>query len=380
MKKRIISLLLALVILLAASAPLPWQRTLAAGTVYFTSVNDVLCALDDETMPFWSGGNLYVPSTVFSAYDLNLSYIRDTSTQTEYLYNREKIIEFDLAKGGANNKMGTYYSANALVKGGAVYFPLAFVCSYFGLNYTIVETNWAPLVRITNENVILSDTQFVDAAATLMTSRYSAYQQSKKAPAATNPDTPAQPDDPAQNGEEKDDGGNKATAKVYLALRAERAETLAGMLDTLERYSCKATIFFDPAALSGCDDVLRRAISEGHRIGFVQKEPGTAALDRGNETLRKITGTTTRLILPAEQELTAAGYAACTPSLRGETMGTTAAGQANRLFSRIENSTGGVQVLLGGDETAAAALNNLCRKLYSGQYTVRAVNEVVCGS
>ena len=37
----------------------------AAPTVYFTAVNDYVLELSDDTMPFWSGGYLYLPSTIF---------------------------------------------------------------------------------------------------------------------------------------------------------------------------------------------------------------------------------------------------------------------------------------------------------------------------
>mgnify|MGYP000314612401 CR=1 FL=1 len=102
MKRRIWSILLALALSLSLGAPLLAARPLAAGNVYFTAVNDSLCPLNDSTMPFWSGGNLYLPSSVFSSYDLGLSYVRDTSAQTAILYSSNKVLEFDLARGGAN--------------------------------------------------------------------------------------------------------------------------------------------------------------------------------------------------------------------------------------------------------------------------------------
>ena len=41
----------------------------------------------------------------------------------------------ELARGGANNKLGTYYSASAIARHGSVYFPLSFVSSFFSFNY-----------------------------------------------------------------------------------------------------------------------------------------------------------------------------------------------------------------------------------------------------
>ena len=107
MKRRICSLLLTVAVVFSLGMPLLSARSEAAGSVYFTAVNEQLCPLNDETMPFWSGGNLYVPSTVFSSYDLDVSYVRDTSAQTAILYTSQRVLEFDLVGGGANNKTGT---------------------------------------------------------------------------------------------------------------------------------------------------------------------------------------------------------------------------------------------------------------------------------
>ena len=60
-RHRIIPRLLALLVCLALLFPLP----VSAADLYFTSVNDNLLPLMADTMPLWSGGQLYVPYTVF---------------------------------------------------------------------------------------------------------------------------------------------------------------------------------------------------------------------------------------------------------------------------------------------------------------------------
>lgn len=383
MKRRAAGFIMALIMLLTVGTPLLTARPMAADNIYFTAVNDNLCPLNDETMPFWSGGNLYVASTVFSSYDLGLSYARDTSAQTAVLYNKSKVLEFDLANGGANNTQGTYYSARAVSRGGYIFFPLAFVCSYFGLSYSLRDTSWIPLVRVCG-GAILSDSQFIDAASTLMASRYYAYRQSKNPGSSTAVDD--QPDNsgnetqnvPQQEETEQED--TKSTARVLLAIRAEGDEPLASMLNTLDRYGYQATIFFDPAALEGRDDMLRRIISSGHRIGLVQTSGGRIdPLEEGNEQIRACTGTTTRLVLSSYQSAAQnAGYAVYVPTVSAQTMGATASSRASRIFSAIERSSGTVKLLLGGDETTAEALPALCARLQQGDYTVRSVNETAC--
>lgn len=70
--KRLICLLLA-VLLLGVGAP---ERADAARTLYFTSINDMLLDLDDETMPFWANERLYIAYTAFSASDAGISASR----------------------------------------------------------------------------------------------------------------------------------------------------------------------------------------------------------------------------------------------------------------------------------------------------------------
>ena len=71
--KRFLCLLLVLLMVFSLTP----SETRAETTVYFTAVNDQLLPdLSDETMPFWSGGRLYVPSTVITGTDLGLFYSR----------------------------------------------------------------------------------------------------------------------------------------------------------------------------------------------------------------------------------------------------------------------------------------------------------------
>lgn len=381
MKKRAVGFLLSLALVLSLTGPFLVSRPQAVDSVYFTAVNENLCPLNDATMPFWSGGNLYVPSTVFSSYDLGISYARDTSSQTALLYTGSKTLEFDLANGGANNTAGIYYSARAVTRQGYICFPLAFVSSYFGLSYSIQETPYVPLVRV-RSSPGLSDSQFIDAASTLMASRYNAYLQSKKTPTTKPNSNPgSESSQPAVVPPGTEETEIKNTTQVLLAVRAGEDEALTAMLNTLDRYGYKATFFFAPDALTGRDDLLRRIVSSGHRLGLIQPSDGDMeALQRANELLRRSTGTTTRMVLASQSESAlAAGYAVYTPSLSAENLGSTASGRAARIMSGIEAGGGTVKVLLGGDDLSASALNTVCMELRTDNDTVRAVDEVACG-
>ena len=365
---------MSLLFVITLIVPLLEVRSLAAGNVYFLSVNDNLCPMNDATMPFWSGGNLYVPHTVFSAYDLGVTYAKTSDGQSAVLYTGNKILEFDLVNGGANNKVGTYYTANALLKQGYTYFPLAFVSNYFGFKHSVIDTNLVPVVRICSESAILSDSQFIDAASTLMSARYNSYQQSKNPPVISKPDA-VQP--PKEDEEKNESTDTKKNAQVIFGIQAKNPEIVHDMLDILDGYRYKATFFFDPETLDQYEDLLRRIAASGHRIGFVS---GSAAeLESGNQMLRHYTGTVTRMTLsePAAA-LSQAGYGVYLPSLREDNTGKTQTVRVNRMMRTIEKSNGAVQVLLCGDTFSADVLSVLCSRMRSGNYHIRAVNEVDC--
>ena len=92
--KRFLCLLL---VLLMAFSLTP-SETRAETTVYFTAVNDQLLPdLSDETMPFWSGGRLYVPSTVITGTDLGLFYSRSRDKSTAVVYRQGSALTFNFA-------------------------------------------------------------------------------------------------------------------------------------------------------------------------------------------------------------------------------------------------------------------------------------------
>ena len=84
MRRKLAALLLCLLLVFQLS-PVPSG---AAETVYFTAVNKNVLTLSDDTMPFWSGGYLYVPSTIFTGVgrDLGVSYYPNIAKQTVLLY------------------------------------------------------------------------------------------------------------------------------------------------------------------------------------------------------------------------------------------------------------------------------------------------------
>ena len=110
MRRKLAALVLCLLAVFQLAAP----STRAAGDVYFTAVNKNVLSLSDATMPFWSGGYLYVPSTIFTGVgrDLGVSCYPNIAKQTVLLYVDDTIyssLVFDLNKDYAIDNEGNLY-------------------------------------------------------------------------------------------------------------------------------------------------------------------------------------------------------------------------------------------------------------------------------
>ena len=95
--------LLALVLVLAL---VPEKGRAVQDGVYFTAANEKLMDLNSETMPFYSGGALYVCSNLFDGTDLGVTYVYNSSTKLAMLYTPRTDLRFDLAKQTTYDKNG----------------------------------------------------------------------------------------------------------------------------------------------------------------------------------------------------------------------------------------------------------------------------------
>lgn len=157
----------------------------AAGNIYLTAVNENLLELTSDTMPTWSNGVLYVPYTVFdgSYTGINLgissSYSRDEGTVT--LYTLQQMVVFDLNRGTCYNPLTEQtLSGRAILRNGRPYVPVAAVCSYFGLSYSVIDIDEGYIVRIKSSGVVLSDYSFVDSAQNSIRNRIRDYNQANQ--------------------------------------------------------------------------------------------------------------------------------------------------------------------------------------------------------
>lgn len=360
MRQRLAALVCAVVMLVQLSPP----SARAAESIYFMSVDETLLEVTDATMPFWSGGYLFVPASLFSARELGLSFSYNRLKKTAVIWangQQGRALIFDLAgdlvwDGAKENN----YSPPAIVRSSGVFVAVSMVAAYFGLTYTNTKVAHGYLVRIRGSNSVLSDADFIDAGASQFYSRYTKYIKAKEpsagssgtvSGAGTGTGTAVEP--------EPSVGGGSAA----LCIRApEKPEDLGALLDALGGEN-GITVYFTARQLGESGDLLRRMLAMGCAVGLTADagldQPVRRQLQSANAALWAAAGIKTRLCLvdnASAQTLAAAaadGYCCLQPDLDRSREGLRGASGARALLSGVNARRGTVSVWLDGSVTAA---------------------------
>lgn len=382
-KRRVLRLLLTVVLVLGLFRPM----SASAATLYFTAVNNSVAPLTSETMPFWSGGTLYVPYTIFDAslngigvsLGLYTSYNRDSRTVT--LFNLRQMLTFDLNSGTCRDDVtGTTYISRAIMRGGRPYLALSTVCSHFGLEYSYNQLSGIPqgfLVRIKSSDTVMGDADFIDAAKNVISNRLREYTQSLNPAESTDPGV-NQSTPPNQGGTTVP--GREGPA-AYLAFRCETDAGLTDILDAL-RGSGRCAVFFLTPQLLEEGDLVRRILGGGHSVGILA-DGGEALplLEQGGLALERAACARTTLTCAApgqQEELEERGWVCWreTVLLRPDdtvNSNSFASGAVRRLGKRDK----AVYLTLEGGENAARVLPALLRYLDRESYVVSIPIETV---
>lgn len=356
----------------------------AAGNIYLTAVNENLLELTSDTMPTWSNGVLYVPYTVFdgSYTGINLgissSYSRDEGTVT--LYTLQQMVVFDLNRGTCYNPLTEQtLSGRAILRNGRPYVPVAAVCSYFGLSYSVIDIDEGYIVRIKSSGVVLSDYSFVDSAQNSIRNRIRDYNQANQSqptpgvlPPTYNPEEPdtdiTVPDDPV----------DADVIPTYLAFACEDSQGLSEILDTLDSRNQRAIFFFDAQGLEREDDLIFRILGSGYSIGLLAQGRSASAanrlLEQANQTLSQVAYTRTSVVLVPEsqrEELEAEGWICWNETASAvPTQGVGSNTHANQVLSRISGNYSRVYLTLDASSETARVLPTLLRRLAEEGYGV----------
>ena len=333
MRRKLAALLLCLLLVFQMSA-VPSE---AAGTVYFTAVNKNVLSLSDATMPFWSGGYLYVPSTIFTGVgrDLGVSYYPNIAKQTVLLYVDDTIyssLVFDLNKDYAIDNEGNMYFQKPIQRGGVIFLPISLIARCFGLLYSTVEVDRGYLVWVRNPDMDMEERYFADAARSRMDYEYSQYLRNQGT--AAEETVPEQSEPSVVTGQ-----------RIYLSMEAAESAAVSSLLDTLDRYDAQAAFYCTAGFLEEAGDLLRRMSAAGQAIGLIadaaDDRPVTEQLEAGNRLLSQAASVKTRLAwirnatAEAVAEAEAAGFCCLTPDLDRSAYPLSSTGAADTLFQRV---------------------------------------------
>ena len=304
MPRRLVCLIL--VLLLAALLVLPAS---GAAQLAFVAVNDTIpLTLSGGDLPFYSGGMLYVPYTVFNSTSLGFypSYTPDNGTLT--LFSRNQRLVYDLSGGTVTDENKLVQYIPAISRGGTVFLPATLSANHFGVQVSdLTSRNGYTVVRFTTGSQVYDDSLFIEKAENLIAYRVEQYEASIQQPSGggtdtddtSNPSTPStvtpgttEPDDEEPTEEEP--------SQVYLA--AVDAATMEPLLTTLKQENLRAAFFLTEEEILENGSLVRRIVSEGHTIGLtcVEGEDAAEALREANNALDRVLGRKTLLALVPE--------------------------------------------------------------------------------
>ena len=369
-RKRLLSLLLSVLMICTLLPP----RASAAPTLYFTAVNDRMCDLSDETMPFWQNGLLYVAgATVDGPDDLGIRYSYNQEKSVAILYKGQRVLYCDLTAGTMeNNRTGEQYAGSPIVRSGMVFFPITALAKMFDLKYSSTKIAYGYLLRIRDDNAVLSDEYFIDAATDPIQKRYAQYERAHAAAEQEN-ETPAQVETPVR----RDD------LTVYLLLPAANGSMLTQLLSTLENYQSHATLLLTPELLESVGDGVRRAAATGNAVALCisagTADEALAQIERGNDALWRAASLRTRLVYleSADKTLRAAvvGAGYCPLTVNRSVFTSSGSYWADTALKWAERS-GSVRLYLGAESGVSSALGTALSRLRAENCTIAALNEV----
>ncbi len=260
--KKFIAFLVILTIILSI-----FSISAIAVDVNFIAINDKLLSLD--SMPYFFG-SAYVPIDVFTQFNddgigfhVNLTYFQSGNTYS--LYTSEKQLYYSVSDGTVYDHEDVRYYTPTILRNGELFVSVQFVSQFFGLSWSRIQgSGYGDVVRITDGNQFLSDSDFLAAAESLMKSRYESYMSTIPTPTPAPTATPTPSAEPEEDEEEEEEGGT-----LYLTFEGAPSENLINLLDT---YSIKASFYLTADEIAENADLVRKIVGNGHVLGVLCTE------------------------------------------------------------------------------------------------------------
>lgn len=317
MRKKWFAALCALVLLCSCVLGLLGPASAASRrAIYFTAVNDTVMELRDETMPFSSGGEIYVPYTIFdpNTTGIQLGVYASFGSNVAVFYGRTSgALIFDLSQDTVTSSTGIKYTKRAIRHNSTVFVPVDLVVKFFNLSWSIlVYPGSGMVVRVKNASAQIADEVFITAGGHILESRYNTYLKESglpapepsssqgptgtvvlpfKPPAVTTeqPTASPSPSDPApsENEPEQPKGGD-----VYVAVKCTPGGDAVALAAALDGRGSRGVFFFPVEELARRDGEIRALAAGGHKIGLLLDTGGPdtreAQAQHGSELLSHI--------------------------------------------------------------------------------------------
>ena len=296
-----LSVILALLAAVAVFLVLP---ILAQNTVYFTAINNTLLELDEQTMPIMENGTIYLPSTVFNSSELGTYCLYSRNKQQVVISDLDKILYYDMSAGSSYDDRDTTYPYAAIYHNDTAYIPAFFTASFFAIQVSYIRNDYAPIVRLTKGSV-LSDSDFLRGAASIMETRLAQYQSAQSAatdpiqtvrPSAVPVITPVPTATPEPAPTPRPD---RSDVEVYIAFLGfgESSEACADILRSKGYTPC---FFLRPEDIRRYPESIRKLNGIGCGIGLLFSDDPQEEYREFSELLRESVRSVSFLIASAQ--------------------------------------------------------------------------------
>ena len=384
MKRRIIVII---VVICLAAVFMP-TVSYAAITPYFMAVNDTLLPFNDDTMPFVSGGVIYVPYKMF--FDAGVWSVAAEDMERARLYRGNKGLDFYTSSGLTQDQNGnTLYWPAARRIGSRFYVPLYQVCEFFDLMTpqiidipsSIIPEEQMRVIRIRSAEG-LNDPTFVGLNRDEIRAAYDAYFGPHIQPSPSDLPDNSPGETPSPPIEEPPETYQDVT--IYISfnnISAGGSDVLLELLDANAESDYKFCFFVNEDDVNNDPGLIRRIYACGHTIGIwlktgtVAEYKKTSALLFEAAKVKTVLASTGRISDNAMAALRAGGivlWGAGQSLVYDDTL------SVAEVTEMIPKESGArLNLMSSCSENAALMLSGILSYLRENEYTIERIKETV---
>lgn len=346
MKKRVLSLMLAAVLLFSV---IPAAQAIAP--LCFVAMNDTIpLSLKDGVEPYYSGSILYLPYTAFNISPNGVGAAYNVKMNTFVLFNTNETLLFDLGENTYTDKRGQEYRVDVAYRSGLLYVSSS-VLSHFGLSVTLLYSRAGyPIIRFTNGEQVYDDGTFVAQAENLITRAAQEYEKEQQGQSPESETNVTAPEDETPE--------LRMPTEVYLAFRGDAVSETT--LEKLAEYELEAAFFLTEEQILLERDLVRAIYAAGHTIG-ITAAPGESdqqdALRRADDALDRVLFFRTALaLLPSDSAVESERFHILREPALVSVEELLAGAQASRLYVVSSGAPGVIASLANGEASVLRLL------------------------